>query len=286
MTTRTAIRAVVLVVVVVAVASSQFVSRTAASGQGGGIQFAPRTNSEAARSIPGPPSRILDVILRQIGNVPIDVRLGPVGPGASLTERELPSDSGTPVPGVALHVAFPAPSGGGDVIRETWLAHLIGGALNDRMVALNLGPLRTVELLWTYPDGSVASSGSGFGRVEPAQEFDDPPQAERIRAAGKRFGRVALVRYLRASFQASPEVTLVVDDAEAFVRSLDENTFVQHMVGDTSRLEGFLIDVRSSTGQPVLKLGGAARAGLGLRWISPDLDPDYPGSIRELRDSP
>lgn len=205
------------------------------------------------------------IVEAKIGTAPIDFRP---------TE-----DPSVPVPpewltGKWLLFTVRADEAGPSALRAFWEADLVTGAVRDLLVPKNVTVVSAVTSV-ALPSGKVVSDArTGMGNVVEGQVFsDDSPQEVELelRRAAEHVGlNVEAISVLRG-IQAAPALVVSTEGLDNFATNVD--SMVNEIFGIPPRYEGFYFEVKNKDGEPVFRQTAAFRAGVGHRWMRPDLDP-------------
>ncbi len=176
---------------------------------------------------------------------------------------------------VTVPAPAPAPALGAAAVRAEWLAQLLGGSVNDDLVASRLGDLASVLVSVRLPSGEVVKVSGGYGNVVPEQRFS----TERLTdlETGLRSGMASVgLKVEQMNFevpmQAAPVIIATTADPAGFVAAAQSKETFTQMLGDYRNLEGWYIEVRDSQGWPVWISAVANRTGVGIGWTRPDFD--------------
>jgi hypothetical protein len=176
------------------------------------------------------------------------------------------------LPWLNVTLKVPAVADGLDVLPQ-WVADLvegdtaegIGGASNVRAI------IGGATFSAALPDGSVVPDlGGGIGDVATGQAFSDQPNGQvrsdltqKLASLGLTPIRIDVVHALTAA----PAVIAQANDVPTALGQY--NKIVTTLFGDPPVYEGYYLEIRDSTGQPVLRASAAFRTGAGRFWVSP-----------------
>jgi hypothetical protein len=142
------------------------------------------------------------------------------------------------------------------------------------MHAAAAGQLVGAEVTGIQPDGtSLPDKAGGIGNVAYDQSFSDQRSSAisttLTTVAGTLGFKVIDVRVLHP-LQAAPAVVVKVPDPANFVAGADEA--IARLFGTPPSFEGYYFEADDGSGSPIFIQATSFRAGVGLRWVRPDLN--------------
>jgi hypothetical protein len=223
-----------------------------------------------------PADLVKDIVARYGGLSILEARFGQPPPGWGEG-----SDSSQVVPeeyrsGKWLYLTVAADNPAAGSMRPIWEAHLVAGALRDELHATDAanGDLIAARVSLRLPSGRVVENvGSGLGNVAFNQGFSPANSASierQVRAATHALGLEVRSLAVLHPLQAAPAVVVTTTDPAKFVAQAD--TIVGEIFGRKAMYEGQYFQADDPTGGPVFIQSVAYRAGVGGRWVRPDLD--------------
>lgn len=175
-------------------------------------------------------------------------------------------------------VRAPSVSNAG-ALFNTWQAELAQGALAEVM-DVNEPDLANVIVGSTIqaqlPDGTTAVVGGGAGDIAAGQQFrfpaDDAHAVGQARKIVKQFGlRPGSVRVLHAD-GAALAVTATVASRHQLAGIVGR--LKDALLGSPARYVGLYLELRDSSGAPLVKVAVALRTGVGTFWTRPGFTED------------
>jgi hypothetical protein len=231
---------------------------------GSPVQFAP-----AVGNIPivnGPPDTVVSTLA---------ARLPLIANGRVVTETLPVSDTGdtaaVPVLEYDLRVSsFDGP----DITEALWQANLLAGAVVDEFHARGFGDIAEAHGTLVDPSGRRQEIGGGIGHAAPNQVFNDVPGSigTTIASLASRFGLRSTHVTTVTALQPAVVVHATTDTPAISLTALNSGGGLAAILGGPARwFEGVYLDLRDSSGAPVLLTGTAARAGAATTWVKPGL---------------
>lgn len=163
-------------------------------------------------------------------------------------------------------------------LPELWEADLLQGALAESMNAgqrdlanVVVGSTFTARL----PDGSEATLGGGAGDVAAYQEFAAPTDDNAVAQAQtvlSKFGLATIDVRVLHPLDSALYVVAQVKDVNTLANQL--NVLQNDLLGSPLEFEGLYLEIRDSSGQPIVRSASAFRSGAGHIWAKPDLGVD------------
>jgi len=163
-----------------------------------------------------------------------------------------------------------------DDVPDVWVADLAVGALGERMrtnQAVISDEIASATAVGPGSSGAQVTSNLGLGAVSLGQVFDSPSDAvltSQVNTVAQQFGLKVSSLSILHPLESALQVTFVVPDSATIDWTLDQLRTA--LVGASPDVEGVLIELDNSAGQPLLLAGVAYRTGEGGLWFAPGQD--------------
>jgi hypothetical protein len=166
-----------------------------------------------------------------------------------------------------------------DRVPDVWLADLAVGAVgelvhSDQALANDL--ISSATAVGPGKGGDLVTTDLGVGAVRLGQVFGSPSDstlaahvADVARSHGLKVANLQILHPL----ESAVDVTFVVPDGATIDWTIDELRTA--LVGKSPDVEGVLIELDDSHGQPLLQSGVAYRTGEGGLWFGPGQDERF-----------
>jgi hypothetical protein len=216
------------------------------------------------------------------------VTQAPTGAPASLDDaagQVLRGVGGTSVQGVQASssstglVVTVALKENNDDVPDIWLADLAVGALGERMrtnQAVINEEIASATAVGLGSSGVQVTSNLGLGAVRLGQVFESPSDAaltSQVNTVAQEFGLKVSSLSILHPLESALRVTFVVPDSATIDWTIDQLRTA--VVGASPDVEGVLIELDNSAGQPLLRSGVAYRTGEGGLWFAPGQDDRF-----------
>jgi hypothetical protein len=157
-------------------------------------------------------------------------------------------------------------------IRSAWETDLVAGAIGDAASERNLGHVAGSTISGVQPDGTtVTDLGGGIGAVPAGQAFSGDSATAvttNVKSALTASGLdLVSADVLHADQPAPAVVAQTTDPAKAAANA--QATVNSLFGGHPPTYEGYYLEVRDSTGNPVYVVSFAYRAASGRQWVDP-----------------
>jgi hypothetical protein len=166
-----------------------------------------------------------------------------------------------------------------DRVPDVWLADLAVGAVAERSrtnerVANDL--VSTAIAVGPDAQGNPATTSLGIGAVQLGQVFGSPSDsvlAAHVVDVAQNHGLLIADLRILHPLESALSVTFVVPDGATIDWTIDQ--LRAELAGVPPELEGVFIELRDSTGRPLLQSGAAYRTGGGGLWFAPGQDSRF-----------
>jgi len=166
-----------------------------------------------------------------------------------------------------------------DGVPDVWLADLAVGAVgelvhSDQAVANDL--ISSATAVGPGDGGDPITTYLGVGAVRLGQVFGSPSDstlAARVADVAKRYGLEVADLQILHPLESALRVTFVVPKGATIDWTID--ALGTALVGTSPDVEGVLIELDDSDGQPLLQSGVAYRTGEGGLWFAPGQDERF-----------
>ena len=178
--------------------------------------------------------------------------------------------------GLVVTVAL---AGNNDDVPNIWLADLAVGALGELMrtnQAIISQEIASASAVGLGSSGAQVTSDLGLGAVRLGQVFDSPSDAvltSQVNIVAQEFGLKVSSLSILHPLESALRVTFIVPDSATINWTIDQLRTA--LVGASPDVEGVLIELDNSAGQPVLLSGVAYRTGEGGLWFAPGQDARF-----------
>jgi hypothetical protein len=164
-------------------------------------------------------------------------------------------------------------------VPDVWLADLAVGAVAERSrtnerVANDL--VSTAIAVGPDAQGNPVTTSLGVGAVQLGQVFGSPSDsvlAAHVVDVAKDHGLMIEDLRILHPLESALSITFVVPDGATIDWTIDQ--LRAELAGAPPELEGVFIELRDSTGQPLLQSGVAYRTGGGGLWFAPGQDSRF-----------
>ncbi len=173
-----------------------------------------------------------------------------------------------------MFITVTANGSGPSGIKATWEGEILAGAFRDAASALGIGSIANFEVDEHLSNGQTMATDSGFGNVVAGQLFDTAPDdtiAAQIRSGLTRAGLKPVSVTFVHGLQTAPVAIAETNDPAATVAASTNPAFWQEILGNYLNYEGYYLEIRDQTGDPVAISTAAHRSGSSSGWIRPDL---------------
>ena len=163
-----------------------------------------------------------------------------------------------------------------DAVPDVWLAGLAVGALGELMrtnQAVINDEIASATAVGPGSSGAPVTSDVTPGAVSLGQVFDSPSDAvltSQVNTVAQQFGLKVSSLSILHPLESALQVTFIVPDSATINWTLDQLRTA--LVGASPDVEGILIELDNSAGQPLLLAGGTYRTGQGGLWFAPGQD--------------
>jgi hypothetical protein len=164
-------------------------------------------------------------------------------------------------------------------VSEVWIADLVTGAIAELMrTDETTTSTEVANAVATGPDhaGEELSTNLGIGAVRLGQVFNSPSDSvliSHVQDVAKQFGLTVSEMQVLHPLESALIVTLVVPDTSQVDWTVDQ--LRSAIVGDSPDVEGILLELDDSQGNPLLRSGVAYRTGEGGLWFAPGQDATF-----------
>ncbi len=228
------------------------------------------------------------------------VSFAPIGRPASRTAGDLQASldtvlSNTTFDSIASAHFAPGPAGArgqwlyvdvnvpsiedGQATRAQWEANALFGAVAERSatgpsLADALGGVTVVHLL---PDGSSQEDSYGIGEMAAGQSFEsntieDDALVDHATNVLTGFDLAPVSVDVVRPLDGALAVTATISSPDSFNSRLYE--LIAALTNDYIRYEAYYVELQLPDGQPIAKVGGAVRVGVGIQWVQPGFEVD------------
>jgi hypothetical protein len=150
----------------------------------------------------------------------------------------------------------------------------VTGAFRDDLQVRGLTPPSGSEILVQLPDGSLLRPIRGIGNVRFGQQFVGGPPSTIESDISRRATDARLqVKSVATLTPAQPTPILITETGDARLAAATLDNELAQIFGSPNTYEGYYFEIDDSDGEPIAIQAAAFRAGVGQRWIRPDLDP-------------
>jgi hypothetical protein len=166
-----------------------------------------------------------------------------------------------------------------DSLPDVWLADLALGAVAERMRSDQIvvsDIISSATAVGPGRGGETVTTDLGIGAVRPGQVFGSPSDATltaRVADVAKRFELTVADLEVLHPLESALSVTFVVPDGAKIEWTIDE--LGTALEGQPPNVEGSLIELDDSRGQPLLRTCAAYRTGDGGLWFAPGQDERF-----------
>jgi len=227
------------------------------------------------------PDEIVNTLVARYGGSDI-VDASVTGPPAGFQ----PTDGSAPSPDTSnwkfAHFTVSVPCKCVAAHRALWEASLVSGALRDALHA-NGDYLYTADITLQLPDGSKVpiNETACCGNIVYDQQFDTPSMSDiptTIRQAAEGTAlTIDSIDVLQAD-QPAPAVVATTDgDPKTVLQEAGQLT--NQLFGNPPRYEGYYLEVRDTSGNPIFIQYTSFRAGVGTQSVQPALMCSRAGPI-------
>jgi hypothetical protein len=166
-----------------------------------------------------------------------------------------------------------------DGVPDVWLADLAVGAVaershTDQAVASDL--VSSATAVGPGKGGDTVTTSLGIGAVRLGQVFGSPTDSAltaSVADVAKRHGLTLADLQILHPLESALSVKFVVPDGAKIDWTIDE--LRTDLVGKSPVVEGLLIELDDSHGQPLLQSGVTYRTGEGGLWFAPGQDARF-----------
>lgn len=196
------------------------------------------------------------------------------GIGDGTLVRNLTADTRSAGTTVSVELAH-----NGDDVPEVWASDLVVGALGELMrtdQATMNDVIVSASAAGPGADGTSVTTSLGVGAVRLGQVFNSPNDStlsDHVNEAARTLGLTVSSLKILHPLESAIEVTLVVPDDAKVDWTIDQLRTA--LVGSSPMVEGVLIELDSTDGQPLLRSGVAYRTGEGGLWFAPGQDARF-----------
>jgi hypothetical protein len=163
-----------------------------------------------------------------------------------------------------------------DRVPDVWLADLAVGAVAERShsgQAVANDIIASATAVGPGAGGTSVTTSLGVGAVRLGQVFGSPSDSAlraHVSDVAESHGLVVADLQILHPLESALQVTFVVPNGARIDWTIDQ--LRNELVGESPDVEGVLIELDDSQGQPLLESGVAYRTGEGGLWFAPGQD--------------